>query len=114
LIEHLLEEQIGETMKRIILALALATFSHLSNASFDYVCLEDCSNEGKSFQFCTTKCAINDFPVNPQLVQSQRSAVLPVVADAICLKECSGKGYAEQLCQKLCTSELNKLAPQQK
>ena len=100
-------------MERIILALALATFSSLSNAGFDYVCLEKCSTEGKSFQACTKKCAVNDFPVNPQLIQQQKPAALTPVADAVCLKECSDKGYAEQVCQKLCTSELSKLAPQQ-
>ncbi len=99
-------------MKRLILAIALATCSSLSYASFDYVCLEDCSKEGNSFQFCTTKCAINDFPASP-LAQPHDPAALRPVADAACLKECSDKGYMEQLCQKLCTSELDKVMPLQ-
>jgi hypothetical protein len=101
-------------MKRLILALALATFSSLANASFDYVCLEDCSKEGNSFQFCTTKCAINDFPASPQLtIQPHDPTALRPIADAVCLKECGDKGYMEQLCQKLCTPELDKPVPMQ-
>lgn len=101
-------------MKRIIFALALATFSSLSNASFDYVCLEDCSKEGNSFQFCTTKCSINDFPASPQqTIQPHNPTAIRPVADAACLKECGKKGYLQELCQKLCTAELEKLAPEQ-
>lgn len=96
-------------MNRIIFALVLATFSSVSNASFDYVCLEDCSKEGNNFQFCTTKCAINDFPASPQqMILPHNPSALRPVADAACLKECRDKGYMEELCQKLCTPEPDK------
>ncbi|MBI5005847.1 MAG: hypothetical protein HZB95_01855 [Nitrosomonadales bacterium] len=100
-------------MKRIILALVLATFSSISNAGFDYTCLQDCSEEGSTFQYCTTKCTINDFPIVQQSAPSETGteaearAPSPTVitphTDASCLAECDSAGYSKEFCQQRCT-----------
>jgi hypothetical protein len=108
LIEPLLEEPIGEKMNRIILALALVTFSSFSNAGFDYACLEKCSNEGSSFQYCTSKCSTNDFPTDQLPVQSQvqntqNTSDRGPQIDQLCLADCTNAKYSEQFCQKRCS-----------
>ncbi len=92
-------------MNRIILALALVTFSSFSNAGYDYACLEDCSKEGSTFQFCTTKCATNDFLTIQQPVQSQVQNTIdrPPQTDQLCLDDCTNAKYSEQFCQKRCS-----------
>jgi hypothetical protein len=101
-------------MNRIHIALLLAIISSPANAGFDYVCLEDCANEGNTFQYCTTKCAINDFQSSPQqMLQPHNPSAIRPAADAACLKTCRDKGYLEELCQKLCTPEPDKQTPEE-
>lgn len=100
-------------MKRFVLALVLVTFSNLSNAGFDYACLRDCAEAENTFQFCTTKCATNDFPVLQQSAPSETETeaearvpsptVITPHTDASCLADCDSAGYSKEFCQQRCT-----------
>lgn len=102
-------------MKRSILAVALVAFSGISNASFDYTCLNECADAGNTFQFCTAKCTTHDLPAIQQPAQSgaepgtapepqvQNPTVLTPHTDPSCLNDCSNDGYKEEFCQQRCT-----------
>ncbi len=116
-------------MNRIALMLLLIAFSGLAQAGFDYACLEKCADEGNTFQFCTTKCAVQDLPSTqmpvispttgdsqmptpenpvPDLPQSeqtplQKPATLAPTVNEQCLVDCANDGYKKDFCAHRCT-----------
>lgn len=91
-------------MKRILFAFILAAFSGASHAGFDYTCLGNCADEGYNFQYCTSKCAIDDTPGNPAATVRQGRGAAPIVkeADLVCVSECVNTGISFEQCVTRC------------
>lgn len=90
-------------MFRIIWLLSLIVFSSGASAATDYQCMNDCTNKGYMYQFCTSRCSYDSSPqqVQPQapIYQPQRTPQ----TDYQCLNNCTAKGYMYQYCQQQCS-----------
>jgi len=84
-------------MKKLALLLFMVVFSSISSAQTDYQCVNDCTQKGYQYQFCTSKCSFNNN--EQQFTQPQRIKQ----TDYQCVNDCTQKGYQYQYCTERCS-----------
>ena len=88
-------------MKKLILFVVAVLFSTISAAQTDYQCVNDCTQKGYQYQFCTSQCSFNNNSNNVQQYTQPQQRIKQT--DYQCVNDCTQKGYQYQFCTERCS-----------